>query len=286
MGEPRQRKRGTAWGGWLAVAVVGLSVAVSREARAQGASPNAGALTLTGSVDAPSVFIFRGIVQEDNPRLTMSPAIDIVAALGRGFTAKVGVWHSLHTGDSGSRGPTDRLHYRADYYASLGVPLAGGLSIDTTYAAYTSPNFLFNTVQELSFKVASKSRYAPHALVAFELSGAADQIDRGTGSYVEVGLRPAFRLGPTLTLAVPVRLGLSASHYYEDFGRNPTFGFWSAGGLMTYPVAGPGRFGAWDVRGGADFYAFGDTTKGYNADANGKVRASRIVARVGIGLVY
>jgi hypothetical protein len=269
-----------------AAGVIGLTMISTSWALAQATNPNAGALTLTGSVDVPSVYVFRGIVRETSPRLTLWPAGDIGLAIGNGLTANVGVWHSLHTGSSGSKGATGRVHYEEDFYAALGLSLGRGVSVGTTFTAYTSPNFLFPTVKELSVKVASTNTYAPYALVAVELSGAADQIDRGNGSYLEVGIGPSYGLGSKTTLNVPVKVGLSLSHYYQDFTRNPTFGFLSVGGLVAYPLGGPGKWGSWSVRGGADLYGFGDTTKAFNADKNGEARSSRIVARVGIGLTY
>ena len=48
------------------------------------------------------------------------------------------------------------------------------------FTAYTSPNDMFSTVKEISFKVAHASKYAPYALVAFEFGGdSSGQADGG-----------------------------------------------------------------------------------------------------------
>ena len=44
-----------------------------RRWRRRRAIPNPGALTFTGYLDVPSVYVFRGIVQEADPKLTLFP---------------------------------------------------------------------------------------------------------------------------------------------------------------------------------------------------------------------
>ena len=41
------------------------------------------------------------------------------------------------------------------------------------------------------------------------------------------------------------------------------------------------KYGSWNLHGGVDFYAFGDTTKTFNNGDSGKV-----VASFGVGVVY
>lgn len=286
MGESTSRMSGAASVARLAAGGLVWSVLVSGVALAQPTGPNAGALTFTGGFDVPSVFVFRGIVQEVDPRLTVQPAAEVAVALGKGLTAGLGVRHSVHTGSAGSEGPTGRSHYREDVFASIGAPVGGGLRVTMTYAAFTSPNFLFDTVHDLSFTIVRAGRYAPYALVAFELAGAADQLDHGTGRYLELGVGPTYRLRSATTLRIPLKVGLSLSHYYEQFTGDSTFGFLSVGGLVVHPLGGRGVFGSWDVRGGAEVYTFGDATKGFNANRSGDVPSARIVARVGIGVSY
>lgn len=271
--------------GWYAVGVFVVSLFATTQGFAQGSSANTGPLTVTGSVDIPSVFVFRGIVQERDPGLTVSPAVDVRVALGSALSMHLGTWHSLQTGSSGSQGPTRRAHYREDVYASIGLT-RGAWNVGATFAAFTSPNLVFTTINDLSFKVARAGRYAPYALVALELRGAADDLDHGMGSYLELGADPRYQLGSTASVTFPVRLGLSLNNYYEGFGGDETFGFVSVGGLVTYPLGSGGRFGRWHLRGGADVYRFGATTESLNTDATGEPRASKIVGRVGIAVIY
>lgn len=254
-------------------------------------SPNTGALKLTAGLDFPSVYVFRGIVQETDPALTMFPYADLgwTLASGNGSVKSVGVnvgtWHSLQTGSSGSDGPSGRLHYEEDFYGTFSLGFGGGMSLAATFTAYTSPNNMFNSVTELSARVAKTGRIAPYGLVAFEFGGDdAGQADGGEkkGRYGEFGVAPAFALGQRLTLTVPTRIGLSLGNYYELGGEDHAFGFFAAGGLLTLPLTSTAsRFGAWNVRGGVDFYTFGDTTEAFNEG-----ESSKIVFGAGLNFSY
>ena len=57
---------------------LGVSMLVGRTVSAQsGSTANQGALKFTGTLDVPSVYVFRGIVQESDPKLTLQPAADV-----------------------------------------------------------------------------------------------------------------------------------------------------------------------------------------------------------------
>lgn len=259
--------------------------------------PNPGALTFTGGFDAPTVYFFRGFRQEVNPGLTLWPFGDIGLALfsGTGGVKRVGinfgVWNSLQTGSSGLDGPSDRLHYEEDFYTTVSLGFGGGVTLGTTFAAYTSPNAMFNTVKEISFKAARAHMLSPYGLIAFELDddGHTD-VGSNKGTYLELGVGPTFTLmkdGPTLT--VPVKVGLSLKDYYENplTGDDEKFGFFAVGGLLTVPLKGiPSGFGSWNVHGGADVLVFGDTPKLFNVNKDGDVNKSKVVGLFGIGVTY
>lgn len=251
------------------------------------AGPNAGALTFSGGIDAPSVYVFRGIVQERDPKVTLAPYGDIGLRLKansdgtKKIGLNIGVWNSLQTGSSGSDGFSGHLHYEEDFYASLSYALTSRFGASATYTAYTSPNFMFDTVKEVSLKVAHSGRFAPYGIVAFELgdNGADGGINKGT--YVELGAGPSFALG-RMTVAVPLKVGLSASDYYELNGVDHKFGYFDVGATLTLPLSGSSSsFGSWNLHGGIDLLAFGDTTKAINAGEKTKV-----VGFVGIGVSY
>jgi hypothetical protein len=81
---------------------------------------------------------------------------------------------------------------------------------------------------------------------------------------------------------VPVRLGLSLKDYYQLGGDDHTFGYLDVGAQLAWPLSRvPGRFGVWNVHGGADVYAFGDATREFNEGD-----AAKVVGIVGIGVSY
>ena len=264
-------------------------------ASAQPADPNPGAITLTTGIDFPSVYFFRGIRQEADPKLTTFAYGDVGIALFSGdgglksAGVNFGVWNSLHTGSSGSDVEDQGLHYEEDFYASLSLGFGGGVTITPMFTAYTSPNGLFTTVKEMSIKVAHASKFAPYGLVAFELGGDdSGQADGGhfdvgeKGTYAEFGVGPSWPLGTAVTVAIPVKVGLSLKDYYELGGTDNKFGYVDAGVLFTVPFTGvPSQFGAWNLHGGVNFLGFGDTTKAFNKGDGGQV-----IGSVGIGLSY
>lgn len=259
-------------------------------ALAQSPGPNPGALTVSAGVEVASVYVFRGLGQEADPKLTLWPQGEIGLSVfsGAGALRKLrvdlGVWNSLQTGSSGSDGPSARVHYAEYFHTTLSLGFAGGVGVGTTFTAYTSPNGMFNTVKEVSLNVARADMVNPYGLVAFEL-GDDGQADAGRhkGTYLELGVGPSFRLmadGPTLT--IPVKVGASLKDYYEAGGIDSTFGFFDVGAQLTIPLKGvPDRFGSWNVHGGANLLLLGDTTKLFN-DGD----TSKLVGVFGIGLTY
>lgn len=277
----------------VALSTILLSLGGAAAASAQD-DPNPGALTVSGGFDVPTLYFFRGIRQEGDPKLTEWPYADLGLSLYSGEGAlksagvNVGVWNSLHTGTSGSGGASSSLHYEEDFYTTLSLGFGGGVTVGTTYMALTSPNSMFSTVKEVQFKVSKAHLLAPYAFLARELGGDTPglyQADGGLkkGTYLELGVGPSWALGSSkLTLAVPVKLGMSLSNYYETADGDATFGFFDIGGLVTVPLSGiPSQYGSWNIHGGADVLVFGDTTKAFNAGDK-----SKVVGLFGIGFSY
>jgi hypothetical protein len=259
----------------------------SGTARAQAQDdPNPGGLTLTGGLHVPSVYLFRGILQESDPELTLWPFFDVGAALYSGdgglksVGVNVGVWNSLHTGTSGGSSEVDDIHYEEDFYATLALGFGGGITVSPTFTAYTSPNRFFNTVKEISFKVAQASKYAPYGIIAFEFDG---QADGGTneGTYLELGVGPNWPAGGSATITIPVKLGLSLNDYYEGPTGDEKFGFFDIGALYTVPFSGSKRYGSWSFHAGVDLFTFGETTEFLNKDDK-----TRVVGQAGLTVSY
>jgi Bacterial protein of unknown function (Gcw_chp) len=259
---------------------------------AQAASdPNPGNLTITGGIDFLNAYIFRGIPQDDTG-VVMWPYGDLGISLHSGagifksIGVNVGLWNSLHTGNAGLDGPSEKLWYESDFYATFGLGFGAGTSLGVTYTAYTSPNGLFNTVRELSFKFAiddsgalGRAATKPYVLVARELEGQADG-GAEEGTYLEVGAAPGLPVGGW-TVNVPLRAGFSLGDYYEGVLGDERFGFFSVAGIVTIPLTSmPTKVGSWNIHGGVEYVRLGDR----NAEILGDT--SKVIGSIGIGLSY
>jgi hypothetical protein len=275
---------------WLVVCALCLSFATSARAQSPEApNPNGGSLHFTGGTDDASAYVFRGFVQEQDPKLTVFPYGDVAVALTSGdglirsTVVNVGVWNSLNTGASGAKGPSGHTHYEEDFYARVNWLFRGGIAVGGGYMTRTSPNNMFDTQQEIQLKIAKTDRLNPYAFLATELT-VAGQADNGLheGTYLELGGVPNFAVGRKARLAIPVKAGFSVHDYYELAGTDHKFGFFDVGALLTVPLrAVPARFGAWNVHGGAEIYLLGDTTRAAN-DGN----RSKPVGSIGVGVIY
>jgi hypothetical protein len=282
----------------LAASAIVFQVTLTAPAAAQTTSPdnaNRGAIRFRGGIDAPTVFVFRGIVQEGDPKLTLFPygELGILVSSGAGggsgaVQVNLGVWNSLNTGSSGSGGPLRKLHYAEHFYSSVALGMPGGITVAPGYRAITSPSGGYQSVGEIDLNVSRGGRIAPYGFLALEVSDKG-QLDEGSkkGTYFEAGATPNFGLPfARARLGVPVNLGVSLSNYYELFGNDlkfhdHPFGFFNVGGVVTAPLSTPSRYGQWSIHGGVQFLEFGDTTKAFNG---GKSR--KTVGFLGFGLIY
>jgi len=275
-----------------AAAVFILLASFAAPAAAQ--DPNQGRITFIAGMDLAHAYLFRGLVREDD-RLILWPYAEAAVDLYRGQSGvrsvlfQVGTWNSLHTGDTGSNGPSRKMWYESDIYGTLGVGFGGGVNVGATYTAYASPNNSFSTIKEIAFKVAvDDTSYAgqlkPYGLVAFELDTAPGfgQADRGTlpGTYLEVGVAPGW-VDPDFRVEFPIKVGLSLKDYYELAGVDHKFGFLSLAAVGTVPLGGNTDYGAWNVHGGFEFQSLGNTPEAFNAGDQ-----SKIIVSVGLGVRY
>ncbi|HEX5107057.1 MAG TPA: hypothetical protein VFV95_01360 [Vicinamibacterales bacterium] len=277
--------------------------------------PNPGAVTITGAFDMTNAYMFRGIPQNEDG-VIMWPAFDLGLALRssdtglRSLGVNIGTWNSLQAG-TWARQVLRSLWYESDFYATVGLGVGGGVRVNATYTAYISPNGMFTTVKELSFKIgADDSAYLgkfavkPYAIFAFELDTEpfVGQADGGleSGRYLEIGAAPGFGWSAGGgSVAVPVKVGLSMGDYYETvtFGgpsfvtsTDDTFGFFSVAGIVRVPLSiVPAKFGTWNVHGGMEYQRLGERNglilDAIN-DATGEPEKDQFIISVGIGFSY
>lgn len=264
--------------------LVGGAVLLLCGATSAAAQSDERAVRAAASLEIPSVYFFRGLRQEYDPKLTLWPrgqiGVRLVSGDGglRGLHVGFETWNSLHTGSSGADGAAGETYYEADFSTNVRLALARGLDIGAAFTIYASPNESFRRVKEVSVKAAMSGRIAPYGLLAFEVSGQADG-GLNEGTYLELGAEPNWPLaGGRVTLGIPLRLGISVRDYYERLDGHSTFGFFSGGALATVRLS---RSGVWTVRGGVDVIGLGETAKTLNKGDTGQV-----IAVVGIGLAY
>jgi len=270
---------------------------LARPADAQTATdPNPGSLTVTSSIDLTNVYMFRGIRQDDT-KVMIWPAADLGISLFSGdggvksAALDFGSWNSLHTGNAGLKSASKKLWYESDFYSSFSLGFAGGVSLGTTYTAYTSPNAGFSNVKEVMFKLGiddsaklGKAALKPYGIVALEFNTepGLGQADGGLkpGRYLELGVGPGWT-GSSASVTFPVKIGLSLANYYELNGVDNRFGYFSASGIGSVPLKLPASFGSWNLHAGVEFQQLGTTTKAFN---NGD--AQKVIVSGGIGLSY
>ena len=250
------------------------------------AQPNTGKVSFSTGLDFSHAYFFRGIIQETDGFIAQpygEIAFDLfedTEGLNTGSLA-LGFWNSLHSGPSGSGGPSlnTTAWYESDFYAGLSLGLVGQWQVDVVYTQYMSPNDTFSTVKEtaLSLGFDDSERMgalalAPYVMLAIEASGNAAGI--GSGVYVELGVEPGLPLEDSpVSLTFPVTLGLSLSDYYQNVdpmvgvvGDNDAFGYFDLGLLASVPLLGVSEsYGSWEVSGGVHLLFLGDSLEALNA---------------------
>jgi len=279
---------------WRSVSCLLMVALVAAPTSAQQPPGPDSGVVMTAGIDLVNQYMFRG-VRQNTTGIATWPSADLTARVfsSDGFVKRVnltaGFWNSLQTGDTGSSGPIGKPWYESRISGTVGLQFGGGVSVAPTYTAYKSPSDLFTTVKELGIRLAlddgrrlARAAMHPYALFAFELDAApgVGQLDGGlrAGRYLEVGATPSYS-ARLVAIAVPVKVGLSLGDYYELAGNDHRFGFASVGAMVTAPIGGRSKIGGWNVHGGVEIQAFGETTKVFNGGDR-----SKVVGSFGVGL--
>ena len=267
-------------GGLAMLLAVGLLAAVPADARAQ----NDGNVSFSTGIDflPGSTYIWRGLSQETDPKLTTWPWWEAGISLSDTVDVAFGGWHSLHTGSSGSDGPSGKIHYEEDFYAGVSFALPMDTGLGVTWTSYASPNGSFETWHELAFSFSVDNMYAPYVTIGqFLNEGQSGTLPKAT--YIELGVGPSWDLaGGAVNVGIPVLVGLSLNDFYTDAnGDNAGFGFFDVGVGITVPLRGmPASFGGWDFHANVDFQAYGDALELYNGDS------SKVTGALGVSFSY
>jgi hypothetical protein len=276
--------------GWSVVGAVAAVLLLSATADAQ--------VAVTGGLDFTNQYNFRGI-RQNSDGVSIWPYVDFGGTLLKGdgavkaVTANAGLWNAINSQINEDDFGTGNKWYELDYYATLGLGFGGGVTLGTTYTSYTSPADLFAHVKELAFKLSvddsaslGKASLKPYGLVAFELdeNGADGVADDNKGVYVELGIAPGYA-GKKASVAVPIKVGLSAKDYYYFPGLGYTddgkFGYFSIAGIVTVPVAAH-----LNVHGGVEVQVFGDRLKEVNGFGDDHDSKATGLYSIGLGFSF
>jgi hypothetical protein len=168
---------------------------------------------------------------------------------------------------------TDGL-YETDYYPSLSVSWAGGVTTALTFYDYTSPNDTFRDVEEVAVDLSYDDSellgdfaVSPTATFAFETHNTS--FGSGKGAVLELGIEPGHEFAVTdktsIGITVPVKLGLSLDDYYDDGVTSDAFGYALIGLHASVPIGCiPARYGTWSVTNGFDVYFLNDALEAAN----------------------
>lgn len=270
--------------GFSAMAALSLVATTATPAAAQAAATPK--VAVTGGVDFTNQYNFRGI-RQNTRGMASQPWLNVHvnAAEGDGGLKSVGLdlgtWNSVHSKDNTPTFASGGW-YEMDYIAALGLGFGGGVSLTTTYTSYTSPNDSFAHVKEIMEKLAVANMVNPYAIVAFELdeSGQADA-GASRGTYIELGVGPSYS-GSKASVAFPIKVGLSGHDYYEfGTGKDGKFGYFSIAGLVTVPARAH-----FNVHGGAELQAYGDSLKKYNGFGDKGDRSTDGIISLGLGFSF
>ncbi len=284
-------RRGEVLRGARAGCVTCLLASLSGTAGAQTSGQDA-AVGGAAGVSVSNSYVFRGVRQNTTGVAVRPFAAVSFTPYARDSTieqivVRVGLLNSLNTGDTGAGGPAAAAWYESRLSGGLGIRLAGDLTLDASFTAYTSPNGMFTEARELGLRVGWDDRahrrlsLNPYAALAVEVGvqPGRGQLDGGqhAGRYLELGAAPMYR-ARRISVAVPVAVGLSVGDYYELGGKDHVFGFGSIGVEAQVPL-GTTWGGRWSVRGGVGVQRLGTTARVFNDNER-----SLVVGTIGLGV--
>jgi hypothetical protein len=260
--------------------------------------PNTGAVKIDLSLDYVTQYIFRGVLLQDEglilqPNAKLTFALYESDGIVQSLDWYVGIWNSFHSDQSDYNSTGNEAWFEADLYTGVKVALPSNFAADVTYYAYTYPNGVAGTTQEIDLSLSYNDAdlmsgmglpaFNPYVLFAFEVNKEAGQ----NHIYNEVGIAPSVTLleGETypVTLSFPVKLGLSLDDYYGD---DSDFGFLSFGPDFSVPIAFiPPEFGAWKAHAGVTV-VWADEMAQNGALTGGSQDDIEVFGTVGVSMSY
>ncbi len=191
---------------------------------------------VSGGIDLPSAFYFRGYLQADHGPI-LQPYLNLFKthALAEELVVRpyVSLFHSANFD------PENRMADMSDVMVG-GVVSGHAFSLDARYAFFTMNQTMRSDVHELGFKfsydVVADSGGPPSAIAVKPFAGVYfDLYDQeGTqNTFINLGLEPSWKCewaGFKIGLSLPAEWGLGARGYYLNAdGANAPFGYFATG---------------------------------------------------------
>lgn len=274
----------------LGLALVAASFVPCFAMAEEAAAPNTGALSLSGGVDMPSEYIFRGgVIQNEGVIAQPYATLTVKAYDSEDFAISpyAGIWSDLQS----SKGASTSTLFETDYFGGVDFRIHD-FTLGAVYTFYTYPGNGLSEVQELGLKASySDAKIMKEHNIPFTINPyvawyfeTEDASNTGKQQYAELGVNPSYALGNTgVTLGLPIAFGLTPDGYFtKDDGSSEYFGFASIGATASYALPVPARFGAWSLNGGLYYYYL-------NADslqAANDNDPSNVLAKIGLSFVY
>jgi hypothetical protein len=245
---------------------------------------------MTGGLDAPSAFYFRGYLLADRG-LIAQPYLNVFAPfhLGSDFTVRpyVSLFHSAQFDDSN---PMDEM---SDVMLGINAACSGCI-LDARYAYYTNGPNNSEAFHEFGLKASTDllSCLYGDAAGAFDLRPSVGLYTQSTGPagsgsvYLETGLEPLWRfdaVGCKVGLSAPLVWGWSVKDYYFDSqGDNEILGYMSIGLSASVTLPTPEGCGLWFLNVSLQhLHLFADSA----AQSNDGSR-NELIGKMGIGFLF
>ena len=253
-----------------------LGVVLATGIPAQDEGPN---LSTKFGIGTTTQYFYRGI-QQENGGFSVQPEIGIGGVVHESDDAvsqvhwEMGLWNSLHEGNTGTSGGAQTMWYESRFYLGVGASLPSNVDASMRYVVRSSPNGVFSTTEELQFLAEwdDSDRWEdsdigglhPSVELSFELSGGSDA-GADLGTYLGLSATPSYVLDEFITVKAPITFGFSLGDYYENAGgADDTFGFLSLGLMGEMTEVLPPEYGPWVLTGGLELLFLGDNAETIN----------------------
>jgi hypothetical protein len=273
--------------------------------------PNLGRISFNIGADIPTMYFFRGILQEDRGFI-LQPYADATVNLYEnegnwfsGWDVYGGIWNSLHseiTGSTRSTGPEP--WYEFDAWGGTSLTFWDVVELNTAFTTYNSPNGAFDTYHDIlaGFGFDDSEwlgRWAIHPMFNFYFETQGNAFTERGGARPSPNFRgrlfqmvagwdwPVLFQDYEAVIRLPIELGLNINNYYarraSDGGtEDPTYGYFQTGLSLDLPLSFvPSEYGAWLVDVGARWINVGDSLKSTNNGDSGA-----IYGKFGIAMAY